>query len=338
MIPHNKLTITNNDKLAVQKVINSGWIAQGREVLEFENEICKFLNLPKGHAVAVSSCSMAMFVTLTVLNAKNKTVGIPVYVSRVLRGAISTAGAKEKLFDIDADGPNIDMNQVKKKPPKFLIVPHMYGIPVDLSKYKSSIVIENCAHSLGGFVQGVPLGLQGNVGVLSSQATKLITTGGMGGMIVSKNKKFITKARKYRDFDNSKTHVPNLNVKMTDIHAAMGRAQLKRLKQFIKKRSKIFKIYSEAGLNLIGDKLNNKLDPVRYRALIRTKNPKKIIRHLYKKKIKSIIPIKRWELLSKKTKFKNSLAMTKSTVSLPIYPFLSEDNARKIAKIVKKIR
>lgn len=338
MIPHNKLTISNNEKSATQKVINSGWIAQGKEVLKFENEICKFLNLPKGHALAVSSCSMAMFVTLTVLKAKNKTVGIPVYVSRVLRGAISTAGAKEKLFDIDSEGPNIDINEVKKNPPKFLIVPHMYGIPVDLSQYKSSIVIENCAHSLGGFVNGVPVGLQKDVGVLSFQATKLITTGGMGGMIISKNKKFITKARKYRDFDNSKTHVPNLNVKMTDIHAAIGREQLKKLKKFIKKRAKIFNIYSKAGLNLLGKELNNKLSPVRYRAIIRTKNPKKIIKHLYQQKIKSIIPIEKWELLSKKNKFKNSLIMTKSTVSLPIYPLLSEANAKKIAKIIIKIK
>ena len=338
MIQHNKLTISNNEKKAAQKIINSGWIAQGKEVIKFENEICKFLNLPKGHAVAVSSCSMAMFVTLTVLNAKNKTVGIPVYVSRVLRGAISTVGAKEKLFDIDTEGPNINMKEVKKNPPKFLIVPHMYGIPVDLSQYKSSIVIENCAHSLGGFVNGVPVGLQKDVGVLSFQATKLITSGGMGGMIISKNKRFITKARKYRDFDNSKTHVPNLNVKMTDINAAIGREQLKKLKKFIKKRAKIFNIYDKAGLNLMGKKLSDSLSPVRYRAIIKAKDPKKIIKHLYQKKIKSIIPIENWELLSKKKKFKNSLMMTTSTVSLPIYPLLSEKNAKKIGRIVAKIK
>lgn len=338
MIPHNKLNISNTEKIASQKVINSGWIAQGKEVLKFENEICKFLNLPNGHAVAVSSCSMAMFVTLTVLKAKNKTVGIPVYVSRVLRGAISTAGAKEKLFDIETEGPNIDMNEVKKNPPKFLIVPHMFGIPVDLSQYKESIVIENCAHSLGGFVNGVPVGLQRDVGVLSFQATKLITSGGMGGMIISKNKRFINKAREYRDFDTSKVHVPNLNVKMTDIHAAIGIQQLKKLKKSINKRAEIFNIYNKSGLDLIGKKLANNLSPVRYRAIVRTKNPKKIIKYLNEKKVKSIIPIEKWELLSKKKKFKNSLKMTKSTISLPIYPLLSYKNAKKIAKLVTKLK
>ena len=49
-------------------------------------------------------------------------------------------------------------------------------------------------------------------------------------------------------------------------------------------------------------------------------------------------PIEKWELLSKKNKFKNSLIMTKSTVSLPIYPLLSEANAKKIAKIIIKIK
>ena len=141
MIPHNKLTLSSEEKLAMNKVYNSGWIAQGKEVKLFENEVCNFLGLPEGHAIAVSSCSMAMFVSLTILGANKKSVGLPVYVSRVLRGAISTVGGREVLFDINKENPNINLNEINKNPPQFLIVPHMYGIPVDLSEIKKTVVI-----------------------------------------------------------------------------------------------------------------------------------------------------------------------------------------------------
>ena len=109
--------------------------------------------------------------------------------------------------------------------------------------------------------------------------------------------------------------------------------QLSKLKSFIEKRKKIFKIYSDAGLSLLGNDLSKNLKPVRYRAVIRTSNPKKIIDKLNSNKIRSIIPIEKWELLSGKSKFKNSIRMTEETLSLPIYPTLSLKDAKRIAQI-----
>lgn len=338
IIPHNKLSLSNREKTNVIKVLKSEWIAQGNEVKLFENEICAFLDIPKGHAVAVSSCSMAMYVSLKVLKAKNKTVGIPVYVSRVLRGAIGTLGAKEKLYDISSNDPNIDLELVNKNPPNFLIIPHMYGIPLDLSNFKSSIVIENCAHSLGAKINKVPVGLQRDLGVLSFQATKLITSGGMGGMVISRNKELIKKIRKYRDFDNSKEHDINLNIKMTDLHASIGRTQLKKLKEFISKRDKIFTIYNKSNLNLLGSEIDKRVKPVRYRAVVKTKNPTKLIKNLKNNGIGAIVPIARWELLSKSKKFKNAIKLCKSTVSIPIYPKLSLAKAKIISQLVYKFQ
>ena len=157
-------------------------------------------------------------------------------------------------------------------------------------------------------------------------------------MIISKNKDFIKEARGYRDFDESRNHTANLNVKITDIQASMGRIQLKKLKTFIKKRAKIYEIYKNEGLNLLGADLNKGIEPVRYRAVVKTKNVAEIIKRLDKKNIKSIIPIEDWELLGHKNKFKNAYAMTQRTISLPIYPRLNLEDASKIAKFVKKIQ
>ena len=72
MIPHNRPTLNIEEEEATIRVIRSGWLTQGKEVEAFENEFCKFIGLPEGHAVAVSSGTASLFLSLWVLNAKNK--------------------------------------------------------------------------------------------------------------------------------------------------------------------------------------------------------------------------------------------------------------------------
>ena len=74
MIPHNRPTLNIEEEEATIRVIRSGWLTQGKEVEAFENEFCKFVGLPEGHAVAVSSGTASLFLSLWVLNAKNKKI------------------------------------------------------------------------------------------------------------------------------------------------------------------------------------------------------------------------------------------------------------------------
>ncbi|HUX95594.1 MAG TPA: DegT/DnrJ/EryC1/StrS family aminotransferase [Bacteroidales bacterium] len=324
MIAHNKPTFSDDEEQAALRVIRSNWLAQGVEVQNFENEMCNFLGLPKDHAVAVSSGTSALYLALWVLDGGGKTISIPSYVCTSLRHAISLLNGKENVIDIDENSPNIDISELNKANPDIAIIPHMFGIPVDLSKIKNIKIIEDCAQSIGAKINGVSTGLIGDIGIFSFYATKLITSGGQGGMIVSKDKDLIDRIKDYREFDCRHDKNKRFNFQMTDLQAGIGREQLKKLPSFLKIRENIFQKYKSAGFNLLDD---NKYEPVRYRAVLKTNKAKEIIESLNKAHIKSIVPIEEWELLEP---LPNSVNLSNNTVSLPIYPSLSNEEIKRI--------
>ena len=98
MIPHNKPTLDIEEEQAAQKVVRSGWLAQGSEVENFEREFCHFLGLPDEHAVAVTSGTAALFLALWALQAAGRRVAFPAYVCSSLRHAVAMAGGVEVLL------------------------------------------------------------------------------------------------------------------------------------------------------------------------------------------------------------------------------------------------
>jgi perosamine synthetase len=203
----------------------------------------------------------------------------------------------------------------------------MYGIPVDLTNFKNLHIIEDCAQALGAKINGVSVGLHGEVGIFSFYVTKLMTTGGQGGMFVSRNKKLIDAVKDYREFDYRHDAKKRFNFQMTDLQAAIGREQLKKLPNFLSRREAIFKKYKKAGLDLLDIKPSDThLSPVRYRAVMKTNEPNKVIKSLESVGVKAIIPTEDWELLGDHDLLPNSLELARKTVSLPIYPALTDQD------------
>lgn len=331
-ILHNKPTFDTSEEKAAIRVLRSGWVAQGKEVEAFENEFCAFLGLSEGHAVAVSSGTAALFLALTVSGAKGKRVSLPVYACSALRNAAVLSGGREVFLDIENDSPNLDLNQLKKSGAELAVIPHMYGLPIDLSNIKGMDIIEDCAQALGASVKGIPVGLQGKIGIFSFYATKLMTSGGQGGMVVSKDKTMVDSIRDFREFDQRRDNKSRFNFQMTDLQAAIGRVQLKKLPSFLKRRNEIFEKYKRAGLDLL-DIDDSSIKPTRYRAVLRTGNPNGIISSLERAGVKAIIPIESWELLKVMPK---ALKLTKGTVSLPLYPGLSDAEVAVILSGIKQ--
>ncbi len=334
MIKHNSPTLGTEEEQAALKVIQSGWLAHGSEVVEFENEFCEFIGLPEGNAVAVTNGTSALFLALWALQAQDRKVALPVYACSSLRHAAAMARAKELLLDVDHGTPNISLDQLTQSDADIAIVPHMYGLPLDISACKDIDVVEDCAQAIGASVDNVSVGLRGKLGIYSFYATKLITSGGHGGMVVSKDKTIIDTIRNYKEFDQRRDRKKRFNFHMTDIQAAIGSAQLKKLPQFLQRRSEIFELYKQAELPML-DTISDNLTPVRYRAVLLTKRPAEIIKSLQAAGIESIVPVEDWELLGEKELFPNALELTKQTVSLPIYPSLSTDDVNKIITVVK---
>ena len=334
MIAHNKPTLGKQEQQAVYKVLDSGYIAQGLEVERFENEFCDFLGLPQRHAVALSSGTSALFMALWSLKAKKKSIAMPVYVCSSLRNAVAMVQAKEVLIDNATDSPNINLNQLQKSNADIAIVPHMFGLPNEIQNIKDIDIIEDCAQSLGASIDNKKTGLIGKAGIFSFYATKLMTSGGQGGMFVSKDKNLVDKVRDYREFDCRRDQKERFNFQMTDIQASIGRVQLKKLPSFLERRQEIFAIYKESGLDLIASENNAS---VHYRAVIRINNPAEVKDKLLKQSIKTIIPIEDWELLDDGSKYRNSYNLTQTTLSLPIYPSLTNEDVLNIVNELNKV-
>ena len=309
MISHNKPTLGIDEIKSVVDVIHSHRLTTGEIVNEFEKAITKYLG--GGDSVAVSSGSSALFMALYGLNAKGKRVGVPVYTCSSLRNAVDLIGGEIVYIDNAPNSVNIDINSVNKIKPDIVIIPHTYGIPVDISMIDEDIlVIEDCAQALGSKMNGIMSGLLGDVSIFSFYSTKLITSGGQGGMVVSKNKDIIDKIKDYREF--------------------------------LKTRNEIWLKYKFERWDLIDDGIIEELmyvnKSVKFRAVLNTNKPKEIINKLNNVGIKCIVPIEDWELLSDEyDKFPNAYSLSKSTVSIPLYPSLTEDDVNNIIYEVNKV-
>ena len=337
MIFHNKPFISNLEKFVANQVLDSNKLTTGYQTSLFEKELCNFLKINKENIVVCSSGSAALFLALWAVNAQKKSVSYPAYVCSAVRNAVNLIKAKHEVVDIFSDdSPNVTKEVIQKSKSKIFIAPHMYGIPIDLSKVKNKIIIEDCCHSLGAKINNKSIGLTGNISILSFYTTKLITSGGHGGAVFSKDKNLINKIRDYLDFDQRKDLNFRFNFKMNEINAAIGREQLKKLNFFIKRREKIFKAYNTTGHTFLDCNNTKFIKPVRYRAVILEKKQSKLIKYLKKKNILSINPLQDWEILGNVKNFKNSLNLSKKTVSIPIYPAMSDYQYRYIVKSLRE--
>lgn len=153
-------------------------------------------------------------------------------------------------------------------------------------------------------------------------------------MVVSQNREIIEFIKDFRIFDQRKDRKFRFNFQMTDLQAAIGRVQLKKLPRFLERRKQIYERYKEAGFKLLDSKQCN---PVRFRAILVTHNQKGILQALEKAKIRAVIPLESWELQGTKDEYPNAYAWTQKTVSLPIYPSLSDDEVEKVINVVQDV-
>ncbi|MGA8172265.1 MAG: DegT/DnrJ/EryC1/StrS family aminotransferase [Methylocystis sp.] len=335
MIPHNRPTLGAAERTAASRVISRSWVAQGVEVEAFENEICSFLGLPNGHAVAVSSGSAALYLALWVLKGLGKRIGIPAYSCSALRNAVGLVGGDSVYLDCAPASPNLDLVSAERSELDILVAPSMFGLPIEVDRDRRYMLIEDIAQAFGALAEGAPIGLRGDVGICSFYATKIITSGGQGGAVVSRDRSLIDAVRDYRQFDRRYDQRLRFNFQMTDLQAGIGRAQLRQLPNFIEKRANIFDIYRSFGISLL-DREKSTDRPVRYRAVLHTSNSKKLISMLSEKSIHAIVPIETEELLTDPTKVPVAADLTRSTVSLPIYPSITIEEAKRIAQIAEE--
>lgn len=342
-IPHSKPSLDDGDVSSVSEVIRSGQIVQGKVVEEFERKAAKYIGV--NGAVATNTGTSALHLSLLAIGIKKGDyIAIPSFVCSALLNVVKYIGARPILVDVDPKTYNIDVQDLKKrirKSTRAIILPHQFGLPADIDEILSLgiPVIEDCAQAIGAVYKGKKVGSFGRLSCFSFYATKVFSTG-EGGMVVSNSRNLLKKIRDLREYDNKKNYSIRYNYKMTDIQAAMGISQLKKLNSFLLKRVNIAKRYfSElqgfCNLPMISYKDRRHIF---FRFLIQihgsvsnaleffSESGVTCMRPVYK-------PLHKYLHISG---FPNSDAVWNKTISIPIYPSLTDKEICIILNVLKQ--
>ena len=341
-ISHSRPTLSKREIQAVSEVIASGHIAQGQKVSRFEQSVAQEIGV-KG-AVACSSGTAALHLVLLAMEiGEGDEVIFPSYVCSALLNAVRYVKATPVLAEADPRTHNIDPGDVKKRlrgKTKAIIVPHLFGLPADLTALTSFgvPVIEDCAQAVGAKYKGGKVGAFGHAAILSFYATKVMTTG-EGGMVVSNSQDLLDRVRDFREYDEKKRSAVRYNYKMTDMQAAIGLCQLEQLPDFISRRKEIARDYYTAFEKFPVDLPLRDEGHIYYRYIIGLKEDvKPKIEALEGKGIMCAMPIympiHRYLKLSG---YPVTEKIWKGSLSIPIYPSLKEESIHRVVYDVSNL-
>ena len=341
MIPHSRPTLDQNDFDSVLQVLKSGQIVQGEQTARFEESVSSLIGVKGG--VAVSSGTAALHLSLISLGVgKGDEVILPGFVCTAPLNAIYYVGATPVIAEIDRLTFNIDVNDLKKritKKTKAIIIPHMFGLPSDMEDISSLgiPIIEDCAHSIGSRYKDNYTGSFGALSIFSFYATKVIAAG-EGGMVLSDNEQLIATIRDLRDYDEKDDFAVRHNYKITDIQAALGISQLKKLSLFIQKRRDIADKYGRIfnDLKIPAPFVPKDRGHIFYRYVVLLENAERFMEAMMKRGVTCrrpvFKPLHRYLGLSG---YATTDLIWERAVSIPIYPSLTDEEVGLIIDSIK---
>jgi perosamine synthetase len=265
-IPITKPYLGEEEKEAVSQVIESGWVSQGPKVVEFEEKFAEYVG--SLYAVATTSCTTSLHSALSVSGiGSGDEVIIPSLSFIATANSVVYCGATPVFVDINPDTCNIDVSRIEEAitdKTKAIMPVHQMGLPADLNPIQkiadkhNLIIIEDAACAIGSEYNGKRIGGHGNIACFSFHPRKIITTG-EGGMVTTNNPEIADRLKRFRHHGMSVSDIerhlanriiietyPDLgyNYRMTDIQAAIGLEQLKRLPVILEKRRQIATVYN----------------------------------------------------------------------------------------------
>ena len=350
IIPVAKPEIGKAERKAVDRVMRSGFLAQGSEVANFEKEFSKFVE--DRECVAVNSGTSALHVALLSLGiGKGDEVIVPSFTFAATANSVALTGATPIFVDINPRTFCIDPFAISKAitaKTKAIQVVHLYGLPADMPKimkiakqYKL-LVIEDAAQAHLANIQGKPVGSFGDAAAFSFYPTKNMTSG-EGGMIVYKSPSAARIARLYRNQGMEKRYeneIVGYNLRMTDIHAAIGRIQLSNLVKKTQKRQENAAYLSENISNSVGVPfIPSGYSHVFHQYTVKVQGDRdSFADRLLESGVSSGVyyptPVHLLPAFTKKTNLPNTSIACQQVLSLPVHPALSTKELKKIVYVV----
>lgn len=353
MIPVAKPLLGREEEEAVLRVMRSGILAQGPKVKGFEDRFAEYVGTD--YAVAVSSGTAALHLSMLAagIKAGDEIITSP-FSFIATANSILFCNGKPVFADIVEDTFNISPERVAEritKKTKAIIPVHLYGHPadmkplLDLASDHNLLVVEDACQAHGAEYNRKRVGSFG-IGCFSFYPTKNMTSG-EGGMVTTDDKKVAETVRMLRDHGSSrKYHHPMLgfNLRMTDICAAIGLEQLKKLEGFNRKRIENAEYLSKGLKGVVTPTVRPKCRHVFNQYTIRVENRDSVTQKLTKAGVGSgvhyPVPIHKQELYLKKGfggSFPASEKAASEVLSLPVHPALNKKDLDFIVEMVGEI-
>ncbi|HPS19501.1 MAG TPA: DegT/DnrJ/EryC1/StrS family aminotransferase [Candidatus Omnitrophota bacterium] len=258
MIPVNAPFLGKQELCNVADCVKSGWISsKGKYIKQFEEEFARFCGTK--YAISTTSGTTALHLAVSALGiGKGDEVIMPTFTMIATAYAVLYTGAKPVFIDSEPRTWNIDVTKIERaitRKTRAILPVHIYGHPADmdairkLARKYDLFVIEDAAQAHGAEYNSEKCGAMSDIGCFSFYANKIITTG-EGGMVITDDKKLAERCRLLKDL----AHSPKkrflhtdlaYNYRMTNMQAAVGLAQLERIKEFIKIKRDMAELYSE---------------------------------------------------------------------------------------------
>jgi len=259
-IPVCEPLLAGREKEYVMEALESGWISSsGKYIPAFENAFAVYIGVK--HAVAVTNGTNAIHLALVALGiGKEDEVIIPDFTMIASAFAVCYTGATPVFVDAEPRSWNIDTKKIEEKltaRTKAIMAVHIYGHPCEMKrlteiakKYELTL-IEDAAEIHGAEYDGQKCGSLSDIAAFSFFANKIATTG-EGGMVLTNNDELAQKCRYYKNLcfplDGERNFLHNdigFNYRMSNIHAALGLAQVEKLDYYVEKRRRNNKLYAQ---------------------------------------------------------------------------------------------
>jgi dTDP-4-amino-4,6-dideoxygalactose transaminase len=365
-IPLTKPCFGSEEIEEIKQVLNSGWVTQGPKVKEFEKSISDYLGVK--HAIAMTNCTAALHIALLTREiGPGDEVIVADYTFPATGHSVLYCGARPVFVDIDPKTYNIDPNMIKQSltsRTRAIIPVHTFGQPaemdaiLDIANDHDLFVIEDAACALGALYKHRFAGTFGDIGCFSFHARKGITTG-EGGMLVTNRDDIAAKARNLSVFgmttawDRRKSAAVNIssftdlgyNYKMSDITAAVGVAQMRRLDAFIKRRRELARIWDSCldGIEGITKPFINPNAETVYQSYVGLVDPDLNRNHLIETLMAEGIQTQIGTYAShiqpvyqSKKSCNQSLEIYQRAIALPFYVTLREDEIKEVANVIER--
>lgn len=371
-VPFGRPILGDEERQAVNAVLQGNILVHGPVAHQFEHDFAEFTRAP--HAISVSSCTAALHLCYFYLGlGKGDEVIVPAQTHNATAHAVELTGAKPVFVDAEPLTGNIDIDQIENAitpNTRALSLVHYLGMPVDMdrinaiAKKHNLFVVEDSALAVGTYYKGIHAGLHGDAGCFSFYPVKHFTTA-EGGMLITKHEEVAKKITRQKAFGVDRTHTERavagvydvtmlgFNYRMSEVHAAIGIEQMKRIQGFLDVRKENYDALTKglqeiAEVNVLrsshGDFqssyychsviLNEALTPKRY----------EIVEYMKSQGVGTSVyyprPVPHFTYYKEKygfaeNSFPQAARISYSSIALPVGPHLTIDDMNYIAETLK---